>query len=112
MAAPDYIFYTANGGTLTEESFLAALPRATAAVDAFIWPNVVSTASLDAYKRAVCAVCDLDPTEGLVASESVGDAQVSYNSPNVLAMAGISANPIDRLIRPILTGTNLLYRGL
>lgn len=112
MAAPDYIFYTGNGGTLTEESFLAALPRATATVDAFIWPKTVSEGTGDAYRRAVCAVCDSDPVEGLVASESVGDAQISYNSPNVLAMAGISANPIERLIRPYLTGTDLLYRGL
>lgn len=109
-AFPAFGYYTAHGGQRLEAEYDERLPAATAAVDAAIWPNVVATATEDAYHRAICAAIDADD-EGLLA-ESHGKTQYSYASANVQSMAGLSAHPIGRAILKHLTGTGLLYRGL
>jgi hypothetical protein len=107
--ALDYAYYALHGGALSEDAFDAALPIATAAVDAAIWPNVVTDATTDAYRRAICAAIDADP-DGMaraVASERVGGVSTTY-----VTAAGLSAHPVGRAISKHLTGTGLLYRGL
>lgn len=99
--APDYAAYVAFGGTLGEGPFNAALPRAQAAVDEAVWPNVVDADTQTAYERAVCAVVDVVDSPG-VTQERVGNASVSYAEVPTIAAA----------IRRELTGTGLLYRGV
>lgn len=114
-AAPTYATYVANGGKLAEGSFDAALPQASSLVDAAIWPNVVADTTLAAYQRAVCAVVDVvdaGDVAGVVVSESLGKAQLTFADANVSAMAGLSAHPVGRAILAHLTGTGLLYRGI
>ncbi|MHB1323988.1 MAG: head-tail connector protein [Coriobacteriia bacterium] len=110
MTDPSFAFYTEHGGINSEAEFTRLLSGATAAVDAAIWPNVVTDATRDAYLRAICAAIDADP-DGLLA-ESHGKTQYSYASANVQGMAGLSAHPIGRAIVKHLTGTGLLYRGI
>lgn len=99
--APSYATYVANGGTLPEGSFNAALPAAVAAVDAAIWPNVVTDATTAAYQRAVCAVVDETDSPSVI-SEGVGRTSVTYSE----------APTVGSVIRTHLTGTGLLYRGV
>jgi hypothetical protein len=100
--APSYATYVACGGALAEGRFLAVLPRAQAAVDEVVWPNLVTTVTQRvAYERAVCAVVDLIDSPS-VTTERVGNTSVTYADVPTIAAA----------IRRELTGSGLLYRGL
>ena len=98
---PDYAAYVAFGGQLAAGPFTAALPSAAAAVDAAIWPNVVTDASREAYRAAICAVVDLIDSPA-VTSWRAGNASETY----------ADAPTIDTAITRHLTGSGLLYRGL
>ncbi len=101
MTTPSYATYVGNGGALSEGSFLAALPEAQSAVDASVWPNVVTEATQAAYERAVCVVVDLVDSPA-VSAEGIGKVTVTY----------AEVPTIGRAIRRELVGTGLLYRGL
>lgn len=97
----EYAAYVAAGGTLSEADFTAALPEARAAVDAAIWPNVVTDATQSAYEAAVFAAVDFIDSPP-VKSEQVGRARYEYADVPTL----------DRVIRRHLSGTGLLYAGI
>jgi hypothetical protein len=99
---PTYDYYAdVYDGQLTEEAFNGQLTNAVAKVDAAIWPNEVTDATLDKYRRCICAVVDAldDPA---VSRESAGRISVEYAEPRTVA----------KLIREHLMGTGLLYAGL
>ena len=93
--------YVAAGGTLPEARFTAALPGAQAAVDAAVWPNVVTDDTLSAYQTAVCAVVDLVDSPP-VTGERVGKASFDYADVPTIAST----------IKQRLAGTGLLYSGI
>jgi hypothetical protein len=113
-----YAAYVVQGGALAEAEYDQLLPTATAAVDEAIWPNVVDTATQEAYDHAVYAVIDALAAgggvvdHGGVTSEQVGRTQTTYATANVLAMAGLTTSPVYAAIRRHLSGTGLLYRGI
>jgi histone H3/H4 len=99
---PTFVYYQDTwGGKLSEAVFADLKKKAAAKVDRAIWPNQVSDATMDAYRRAVCAVVDLlhDPE---VVRESAGKTTVEY----------ADVQTVDKTIREYLTGTGLLYAGL
>lgn len=97
----EYERYQAAGGALSEADFTAVLPDALAAVDAAIWPNVVTDATQSAYEAAVFAAVDFIDSPP-VRSEQVGRARYEYADVPTL----------DRVIRRHLSGTGLLYAGI
>lgn len=99
--APSFATYLANAGTLSEAQFKAALPRAQAAVDLEIYPNVVGISGQAAYDRAVCMAVDLVDSPS-VTSERVGNTQLDY----------ADVQTIESTIRAALVGSGLLYRGI
>ena len=116
MAAPEvtYAFYSEGyGGSLSEGGFKAALPHALAFVRGRIWPNDPQD-DPDAYRRAVCAACDVDAaygatggTGGLV-SVTTGTVSMSFGAD------GWSSRETDmaRAVDGELVGSGLLYMGL
>lgn len=96
-----YAAYQADGGTLSEAQYLAALPEARAAVDAAIWPNVVTDTTLAKYNAAIYAAVDFIDSPP-VRSERVGRTSYEYAAVETL----------DGAIRRHLTGTDLLYAGI
>lgn len=97
----EYERYQAAGGALSEADFTAALPEARSAVDALIWPNVVTDATRAKYDAAVYAAVDFIDSPP-VRSEQVGRARYEY----------VDVPTLDRVIRRHLTGTGLLYAGI
>lgn len=97
----EYATYVAAGGTLSEADFTAALPEARAAVDAAIWPNVVTDATQAKYQAAIYAAIDFIDSPP-VKSEQVGRARYEY----------VDVPTLDRVIRRELVGTGLLYAGI
>lgn len=97
----EYAAYIAAGGTLSEAQFLAALPQARSAVDALIWPNVVTDVTHARYLSAIYAAVDFIDSPA-VKSEQVGRARYEYADVPTL----------DRVIRRELVGTGLLYAGI
>lgn len=100
---PTYGHYLAFGHVLPEAVFEEHVRDAVAAVDTAVWPNAVTDATRDAYRRAVCAVVDALDDPALV-SKHVGRTSFGYAPGDV--------RTIDRIIREHLIGTGLLYRGV
>ena len=116
MAEPKvtYAFYAGRGGTLEEDGFEAALPRARAAVRRRIWPNDPSEAPR-AWRRAVCAAVDVDAAYGLgggavsLSSLSAGTVSMSFGGSG----SGSSYEAdLARAIDAELVGSGLLHMGL
>lgn len=97
----DFHEYQLMDGTLTESAFNEFVYAATAKVDAAIWPNKVTTDTLEKYHRCIKAVLEAmnDPA---ILKESAGRISVEYAEPRLMAT----------IIREHLSGTGLLYRGL
>ena len=98
---PDHAAYVAFGGQLAEGPFLAVLPQSAVAVGAAIWPNVVTDASREAYRAAICAVVDLIDSPAVTAWRAGNESETYADAPTI-------ATAITRH----LTGSGLLYRGL
>lgn len=99
---PSFFYYSHTyGGSLSESAFNGQLKAAAAKVDAAIWPNQVTDATMEKYRTCVCAVVDAlnDPA---VVSEGAGSIRVQYAEPRTIAS----------IIRDHLAGTGLLYRGI
>lgn len=117
MAAPEvtYAFYSEGyGGSLSEGGFKAALPHALAFVRGRIWPNDPQD-DPDAYRRAVCAACDVDAAYGAtggagsLASVTTGTVTMSFGGNG-----GGSSWEADmaRAADGELVGSGLLFMGM
>lgn len=116
MAAPEvtYAFYSEGyGGSLSEGGFKAALPHALAFVRGRIWPNDPQD-DPDAYRRAVCAACDVDAAYGAtggtggIASVTTGTVSMSFGADGGSSWETDMARAVDGE----LVGSGLLYMGL
>lgn len=110
-----YGFYTGEyGGTLDKGGFDAALPHALAYVLGRVWPNDPGEAP-EAYRRAVCAACDVDAAYGFtggtgsLASVTTGTVSMSFGGSG-----GGSTWEADmaRAVDGELVGSGLLFMGL
>ncbi len=101
MMLPDWTYYSGTyKGQNAEAVFNAQLPQAAAYVSALIGLNSVTSSTEDAYKRAICAVCDAQATHGDGGSITIGAVslgtdnrtlkEVSYDAAaNELATTGL-----------------------
>lgn len=117
MAAPEvtYAFYSEGyGGSLNEGGFKAALPHALAVVRGRIWPNDPQD-DPDAYRRAVCAACDVDAAYGFtggagtLASVTTGTVSMSFGGSGG---TGSYRSDMDAALQGELVGSGLLFMGL
>ncbi len=108
--APELTFAEYAGGlycgTLGEEAFAAALPRARARLLELTGADVPDEHA-QAWKGALCAVTDRVGGVGGagVKSETVGSTSVTYDESRS------GSTDLDA-VAPWLAGTGLLYRGL
>lgn len=117
MAAPEvtFAFYSeAYGGRLDEGGFKSALPHALAFVRGRTWPNDPQ-GDPDAYRRAVCAACDVDAAYGFSGGSG---SLVSVTTGTVSMSFGGSGDgssweaDMARAVDGALAGTGLLFMGL
>lgn len=117
MDAPEvtYGYYGGTyGGALDEDGFKLALPHAASRVRAMVWPRD-PWGDEDAYRRAVCAVCDVDAAwgysggSGALSSVSAGNVSMSFAGGDGSAAYDADAR---RAASAELTGSGLLFMGL
>lgn len=116
MSEPDvtYGFYRDEygGRSLGRDDLESALPHARAAVRSLVWPNDPSR-DADAYRRAVCAACEVDAAYGFtggagsLSSVTAGTVSMAFGSGG-----GSYAEDVARAVRGELAGTGLLYAGM
>lgn len=108
--APELTFNEYAGdlyrGSLDEDAFAAALPRARARLTELTGADVPSEHA-QAWKGALCAVVDrVGGVDGTgVKSETVGSTSVTYDESRS------GSTDLDA-VSPWLAGTGLLYKGL
>lgn len=110
---PDFGYYSGEwSGTLDEEGFARALPRAVSAVRGRVWPNDPERAP-EAYRRAVCAAVDVDAAWGLgggvgaLSSVTAGTVSMSFGAGGATYEADL-AHAVDAE----LAGSGLLFAGV
>lgn len=116
MGEPEvtYDFYhdSYGGRALGMDDLEAALPHARAAVRSLVWPNDPSRDE-DAYRRAVCAACEVDAAYGFtggagsLSSVTAGTVSMAFGSGG-----GSYDGDVARAVRGELAGTGLLYAGI
>lgn len=110
---PDYAFYRAMGGTLSEEEFVRLRGKAWAYLDGLTLGRVnrlLPGPSADRVKRACCAVAD-----EYAAQEQGGEVVSASNDGYSETYAGSGQTAPQRLYCAAalhLTPTGLLYAGM
>jgi len=121
MALPEVTYhdYEDWGGRQDREGFERALPHATAAVRHVIGFNVPEDDfQTAAYRKAVCAACDVDAAHGFSGGTDVSGGGFTIGSFSMRggatgnAAGGAYDSDMARAIRRELVATGLLYQGI
>lgn len=110
---PDYVFYRAMGGTLSEEEFMRLRGKAWAYLEALTMGRVdkaLPSPAAERIKRACCAVA-----EEYVAQEKGGEVASASNDGYSETYAGSGRTAAQRLYDAAvlyLAPTGLLYTGM
>ena len=124
----DYTYYCTEfyGRSIDEWDWPYAAQRASDFIDYITWNKAKNNAELEAVKKACCAVAEQYATidamraaanakvtsEGIIASESVGEHSRSFRSgaDGIQAITAAEAQ-LSAIARQYLLPTGLLYRG-
>ena len=112
MVSVTYAFYSQTyGGGLSEAAFCAVLPDASRHVGWLVDGRQPSRCERDAYKRAVCAVCDVFAQygRGQVGGFAIGEFRMtSYDGRGSVTGEQLAT----RAASQELAGTTLLFSGV